>query len=309
LIKARRLSHAAGAAMDIDETLVEALALAGKHEQVAELGERLIKALQEREAGADRAARVHVRIARAMVAASNWAVATRHLESARELANDGGALSMPAIGALAAHVAIGRGQAEDARALACSALDDAERIGRWDIACEALEVIGRAARASNDVEQAEAAFDRARGLAEEHGLPVWRLRAIHELGTIDLFTPGAGPERLLEARRLAEDAGAMGSGAMIDIQLAAMHVAAADYDAVLMFASRAAETARRLELDATRAIALLFVAEAHGRKGPQRRAMEAALNEALLVSEGDPRLRAEVEATEWGDSRAFTSLI
>jgi hypothetical protein len=52
------------------------------------------------------------------------------------------------------------------------------------VACEALEVIGRVAR-QRDLEAAERAFARAADLAGAHGLRLWQLRALHELGTID----------------------------------------------------------------------------------------------------------------------------
>ncbi|MBV9356815.1 MAG: hypothetical protein JO023_14975, partial [Chloroflexi bacterium] len=307
--QARHLVESGELALDIDETLIELLALAGKHQHVEALGEQLVQALRRTGAAGDRLGRAHLRIARAMVAASNWTTASQHLDAARELAAGGGAPLSASIGAVAAHVAIGQGQIAEAHELACGALEAAEQAGLWDIACEAQEVIGRAARARNSLNEAEAAFDRARALAEEHDLAIWHLRAMHELGTIDIFTPGAGPERLREARRLAEEAGALGFAAIIDVQLAAMHVATGEFNTVLEIASRSAETARRLGLNATRAVALLFVAEAHGRNGPDRSAMEAALSEAILASEGDAQLRAEAEGCAWGDSRAFASLL
>jgi DNA-binding CsgD family transcriptional regulator len=307
--QARSLVESGDLALEIDEALLELLALAGKHQQVAGLGEELIQALRRTVAAGDRLGRAHLRIARAMAAASDWTSASQHVDAARELAASGGAPLSASIGAVAAHVAIGQGQIADAHDLARCALEAAEDAGLWGIACEALEVIGRAARARNSLDGAEAAFDRARVLAEEHDLAIWRLRAMHELGTIDIFTPGAGPERLREARRLAEEAGAVGLAAIIDVQLAAMHVASGEFKSVLEIASRSAETARRLGLNATRAVALLFVAEAYGRNGPDRSAMEAALSEAILVSRGDKQLRAEVERCAWGDARAFASLV
>ena len=45
-------------------------------------------------------------------------------------------------------------------------------------------MIGRVAR-QRDLEAAERAFARAADLAGAHGLKLWRLRALHELGTID----------------------------------------------------------------------------------------------------------------------------
>jgi hypothetical protein len=309
LHQARHLVKSGELAVDIDETLIDLLTLAGKHQDVLVLGEQLIQALRSTGAAGDRLGRAHLRIARAMVAASNWTTASQYLDAARQLTAGGGVRLSAAIDAMAAQVAIGQAQIADAHELALCALEAAEQAGLWDIACEAQEVIGRAARARNSLNEAEAAFERALALAEEHDLAIWHLRAMHELGTIDIFTPGAGPARLCEARRLAEEAGALGLAAIIDVQLAAMHVGTGEFDTVLQIASRSAETARRLGLNATLAAALLFVAEAHGRNGPNRSAMEAALSEAILAIEEDAQLRIEAEGIAWGDSRAFASLL
>lgn len=297
-------------AVDVDEKLMEVLALAGKHGEVVASGPGLLDALARLNASAERLIQVHLRIARACVAASGWKLAGEHLSVARQLAegeSNPGAL-LPPVDALAAHVALGQGQAESAAGLARAALAGAERASLWEVACEALEVTGRCAR-QRDLRDAEAAFDHARRIAEANGLGVWRLRAIHELGTIDIFTPGAGPERLLQARDLAERAGALGLAAIIDVQLAAMRIGLGDLDAVLALASRSAEMAQRLGLSLTRATALLFAAEAHGRMGPDRTAMEAALELSFHAARGDAVVEREIQAMAWGDCRAIASLI
>src|SRR5262249_58574360 len=88
-----------------------------------------------------------------------------------------------------------------------------------DVRCHALELIGRSHRL-RDLSAARAAFECALVTAETVGLPLWRLRALHELGTIDLLDH-AGVERLSEARRVAEQMGALSTVAILDLQLAA----------------------------------------------------------------------------------------
>ena len=66
-------------------------------------------------------------------------------------------------------------------------------------------MIGRIRR-MRDLGAARAAFEQALGIAEAEDLPVWRLRALHELGTIDLFDGGA-TDRLSQARRTAAELG------------------------------------------------------------------------------------------------------
>jgi tetratricopeptide (TPR) repeat protein len=142
-------------------------------------------------------------MARALLAASNWDAAAFHLEAAREPGLACRPPLTPSVDALAAHVATGRGQFDEAKTLA----ERAEQADLWEVACDALEVLGRLAR-ERDLQEAEKAFDRARQLAEQHDLAIWRMRAMHELGTIDIFTAGAGPGRLQQAQELAEQAGA-----------------------------------------------------------------------------------------------------
>src|SRR5579859_78602 len=309
LLHARAFCQAGSVlAADVEEKLMEALALAGKHEQVVAAGPGLLDALARLDASATRLVQAHLRIARACVAASNWRPAAEQLSVARQLAEACPAALLPPVNALAAHVALGQGKAESGAGLAEAALAGAERAKLWEVACEALEVIGRTAR-PRDLREAEAAFDHARRIAEEHGLAIWRLRAMHELGTIDIFTPGAGPERLLQARDLAEQAGALGLAAIVDVQLAAMQIALGDLDAVLALASRSADMAQRLRLNATRATALLFAAEARGRMGPDRPAMEAALEQAFQAAKGDAVVESEIQAMAWGDCRAMASLV
>src|SRR5439155_25233764 len=88
-----------------------------------------------------------------------------------------------------------------------------------EIPCRALELLGRVRRA-RDLDGARDAFEQALATADAAGLAVWRLRALHELGTIDMFDH-AGADRLSEARRIASELGAASTGAVIDLQLTA----------------------------------------------------------------------------------------
>jgi DNA-binding CsgD family transcriptional regulator len=300
-------------AIEIDETLLDVLSLAGKHERVATVGENLLGALTARAGSSARVGRAHLRIARAAVAASNWPDATRHLDAARALVRagqgeDSEAELVPRVDALAAQVAVGQARLAEAAELARSAQAAAQRAGLWEVACEALEVLGRCAR-TWDLDQAELAFEQARRIAERHDLMVWRVRALHELATIDLFRPTADPERLFErlsqARELAEVSGALATAAMIDVQLAAAYYGQGhDLGAILEVASRSADISRRLGLDLTRAAALRFKALVYAQLG-NRQAMEAALAECLEAAGPNP----EFEGQAWGDARANASLV
>src|SRR5581483_11426796 len=182
-----------------------------------------------------------------------------------------------------------------------AALDAAEQSHLPAVACEALEVLGRSARRF-DLDEAEAAFDRAFQIADEHDLSIQRISALHELGTIDMFRE-VKPGRLLKAWDLAERCGALARAAGIEIELAAVHNMRAEVDESLRWSLRAAQDAGRLGLTTSRALALGFVAGSHALRA-DRTAMEAAIAEAERLSGGHPAIISSF----WGDQRAVASL-
>ena len=123
------------------------------------------------------------------------------------------------VDACVAQVAVGRGELGRAGELARAALAAAEGGGLAEVACEALEVIGRVARQS-DLDAAERAFTRAATVASAHGLRLWHARALHELGTIDQLRTES-TARLEQARELAVAEGALALTATLDLQIAA----------------------------------------------------------------------------------------
>jgi DNA-binding CsgD family transcriptional regulator len=126
--------------------------------------------------------------------------------------------------------------------------------GEADVRCHALELIGRSQRL-RDLSAARSAFERALVTAETAGLPLWRLRALHELGTIDMFDH-AGVERLAEARQAAEQMGALSTVAILDLQLAAAYTCRWALDTCDGHAQAAEKLAERLGLHQVRAKAL-----------------------------------------------------
>jgi hypothetical protein len=108
----------------------------------------------------------------------------------------GGCCLSARIDVVSAQAALGERRFDEAVALAQTALESAERLDFAEVACEALEVIGRRAR-QQDLEMTEAPFAQTFEIADAHNLPVWRLRALHELGTIDMLRFG-GVDRFFE---------------------------------------------------------------------------------------------------------------
>jgi DNA-binding CsgD family transcriptional regulator/tetratricopeptide (TPR) repeat protein len=269
----------------LDESLVEVLTLAGRPDEAFVAGARVLAGLHE---DVTRAARTHLRLARAAVTAGRWRQADAHLEAAAQIGAD------PAVDALRAQVAIGEGRVADAVALAHRAVGIAEQAGEYEAACEALEVLGRAARL-RDLAEAEAAFERAYRIADAHDLVVWRIRALHELGTIDLHDCRGG-DRLVAARQEALAAGALATAAVVDLQLSGVHWSRCEYDTQLAVMTRCVEVAQRLRLPIL-PMALLYLAGAHGEF--DRQEMEAGIAAAHAAAPDDP----EVKAAEWGHIR------
>ena len=227
-----------------ERELLGVLAAAGDAERALALGERL-------RAGDD-----GVRLLLAEVAAGTdrWDDVAAYLAG---LPDEG-----PQVGVLAARLAHARGEPARARRMAEVALAAAREQGRWAVACQALEVVGRAARL-DDAGAARDAFTAAEALAAEHDLPLAQVSALHELGTVDLLVDGS-TGRLERARGLAADAGMLGLAAILDLQVSAglLHH---DPARGLTAAQRSADVARRLRADRVWATAVAVQAISKGR--------------------------------------------
>jgi DNA-binding CsgD family transcriptional regulator len=274
------------AVVEIEESLSEVLSLAGKRDRAFEVSASLLSRLDDQPAAVEQRAEAHLRLARVAIAATDWPAAREQLAHARA---DAAALADQRLtartDALSAHAAMGDHQPDEAAALACAAIATADRVGLPDVVCEALEIVGRCAR-PRDLDEAERAFARAYMIAGENGLAVWRVRALHELGTIDLLS-GADVGRLQEARDLALSIGALATTAVIDVQLAAGLTTRADAAATLEVAKRAAGLARRYGLELTFAVARAFEGHAHAYSG-RRSEMEQCFADAQAQAHGDP---------------------
>ena len=198
--------------------LIETLALAGRVDEAAAAGTGLIGRLGDDPATRDTRIEAHLRLAQAAVSASRWPMARQHLQAAVRLT---AAQTDPSLAAraavLSAEVALAGADLDGARRTAEQVL--AMDGSGPEVRCHALEIVGRSRRL-HDLRAAAAAFEAALATAEQAGLPVWRLRALHELGTVDMFER-VDVDRLLEARRLGEQMGALSTVAVLDLQLMA----------------------------------------------------------------------------------------
>jgi tetratricopeptide (TPR) repeat protein len=186
--------------------------------------------------------------------------------------------------------------------LAARAAATAKAAGRPDLTCEALEVLGLAARL-RDLDVAHDALARALDVAATANLRVHRLRILNELGTVEMLRDARG-DRLEQARREAARSGAVGLAAGIGANIAALMAMTARFDATLAVAAEVEQTAVRLGLIPPQAAALLMQGFALAHQG-RSRDMERYLAAAEAAAPDDPDLRAGA----WGIGRAISALL
>jgi DNA-binding CsgD family transcriptional regulator len=278
LATAERLLRTAAKNGVDDPALVDLVAMAGKVDEAFELGERMLHA------GTVDADEVHRSLARAALAAARWDAAEPHVEATGDPV-------------LLAQLAFGQGEPDAALLHARSAVADPDP----RVVCEAHEVIGRCLRLT-DLDAAQDAFRAELEVADANDLVLWRIRALHELGTIDLLR-SADPDYLQRARDAAVDAGMLVTVATLDLQLAACH-GMTDFDRMTEAATRAATAAQRFGLQTLAAMATMFRAMGAVMRGDQREVDElVALGLSLAPDDVD------VQAAMRGSVPAYTALL
>jgi DNA-binding CsgD family transcriptional regulator len=258
----RRAAELAPDDADVGVALVNVLAWAGRAAEAQEAGDALLTRLDVSD---PRRSSLALVLARACLVADRAEQARSYLERAAE---------GPPTDALAAHVEFALGDPDGAEGLARRAAEADDPAVR----CEALELLGRVARLQDRPQDAEAAFGLALRTADAASLPAWRVRARHELGTLDLLGP-ARADRLLAARRDAEATGMLGTAAVLDVQITAVHALQMDHAATLRTAESGIALAERLRLPVLAGLGRIFVATAQGHTGDYSR-MHASLDEA-----------------------------
>ena len=286
---------------EAETRLVEALALAGRVDEAMAVGTGLIQQLAPDPATGRARAQLHLRLAHAAVAATRWPDAAGHLASASGLLDSD---PQPALSAqvrvLSAEVALADDDLGRARELAEGVLVITGAAP--ETRCHALELIGRSERL-RDLASAQRAFERALAVADEAGLPFWRLRALHELGTIELFDH-CGTRRLAQARQMAGELGALSTAAVLDLQLTAAGDSRFDLQAANRHATDCLEISERLGIPQVRAKALCFLAENAGMRR-EREEAEHFIALALAAADGD----RSIEAFCWGTSRGMQAVL
>lgn len=269
---------AEGSDLDLDarEAEVEVRALAGEVPAALEVGSRLSEELARRGAG-DRVAGLRLRLARALLAGGLW-------DDAEQMLDRAGDTDRALAEVLRARLALGRDRAEVAVERARSAL---QAVGddRPEVACEAWEILGRAARGQDAVE-ADSAFEEGYRLADRHGLVLWRCRLLAALGAVDLVSRRPTDDRLVAARSASLAAGAIATAARADLDLNLLRIRYLDLDEAMAAIDDAIEVMERLRLPDL-AAAYLIRACTHGLAG-RFEAMESDIATAMARDISQP---------------------
>ncbi len=285
------------------EALTHVLALRGDHDRVSTLGTRLDDALVV--ADADPSRRIAARLARvrAAIATGRWDDGNAEVKAARMLAGDDAPPELTApIDAVAARLVLFSprpDRLDTATELAERAVAAAESVPLPAVACEALETLARCRR-YHDLTDGEEILEQALGLATAHGLTHARIRTLVELGIIEKLRHGRAG-KLLEARRAAENAGAIMSVVWIELHLVTVYIHIGAYADATTSVDRASALARQLQI---RELELLSIGARAGIASAQGRCEEM---EAALAEMGDSVLGYGAEV--WDRARATCSLL
>lgn len=254
-------------AADLGEVLVGLYADAGRIDDAYALGARL-----DVGASVGRRTAVHLRLARVAATAGHWRQGFHELAEVQRLV---GPAPDPATGAridaIEAELTFGDPGAADRRPaadrLARRALRAAEATGQPDVACSALETLGRGARL-RDLAEAGALYERGLAVAEAHHLVAWRMLLLYHVGADDGIV-AAEPGRLVEALTVAREAGAVATALDIELEVSVVRLCRGEFEEAAAATRRCEETAARLRLTHTRLVALgerILVAAHRGRR-------------------------------------------
>src|SRR6266540_3522223 len=286
--------------VEVDEVLVEVLSLAGKSDRAVQVGERLVASLAQSDALAGRAGKARLSLGRALGEAGAWDRALDELGEAARLArtaDDEGLLAR--VWSFRAQVEVWRGGYEAGIDLASRALAIAERLTLAEVACECLDVLGRRASV-RDHERGVEVFRRELEIAERADLRLWKVRALLELGTVEMTSSGDIAD-LVRAEELAEREGAVSALALTLQNQCWPHLLARRWDDLAAANGQCVELCRRFGLGLL-PHALIVTGLIHAVRD-ELQEMEAALREAEDATD-DPN----IHGAAWG-SRGTLALL
>ena len=292
-------------AMEVDEVVLEAYALAGDHKRLAPLADDLLTRLAA--AGASQRRQALVRLKAASTRPEDDpAAAAAHLAAAAAIAAELHDAELSGrIDSVAARNALAASKLDEAEQLARQALETAEGDGLvgWaaEVALQALEVIGRRER-SRSLPAARHAFERALEIADRQEMGIWRIRFRHELSTLDMLADGSA-DHLDSVRELTREAGSLCVGTVINLQLANIASLGPDLDGALALAVNCQRSAAQITAPRIEAMAICLQASVAAVQTDRERAEHAAQCAEDLLP-GD----TEILSITRGQTRVLTSL-
>jgi DNA-binding SARP family transcriptional activator/DNA-binding CsgD family transcriptional regulator/tetratricopeptide (TPR) repeat protein len=240
-------------AADLIEALVDAYADAGRISDAYALGARL-----DRFAPPDRRAGAYLRLARVAVAEGDWAQGLDAVAALRGLLGSRPDPAMTArADAIEAELILGLpapDRVAKAWPLAERALGGAETTEQPEVACSALETLGRCARLRGEA-RANTLYQAGLAIAEAHNLVTWKVTLLYHIGAVEGLH-AASTDRLDEAFAVASRSGAVVTAIDIALEASRVRVCRGEYEAAAEVTRRCEETAVRLRLTHARRVAL-----------------------------------------------------
>ncbi len=283
-------------ALAASEVLLSAVSLAGDMAAVDEVGLELVKRLDSLGASAARRAAVRLRLARAAHAALDLVRAERLCEEALALDPVDRRLRLE-LDLELAEIAFGERQHGAAVAGAEAVLANADADGFDDLACDALDLLGRHRMfVALELAEAEPYLLGALQRAEAAGLPLTRLRVLHQLASHDVLR-GAGRARIEQGRVLAEELGALALTAEFDHTLATYHAIAHELDLASDCAKQALTKARRYRLAELTTLVIGLRATIEAMRGHREEAERQVAGAIAAADALGPLMRAALSGT------------
>jgi DNA-binding CsgD family transcriptional regulator len=156
------------------------------------------------------------------------------------------------------------------------------------VVCEALTILGEASFRQGRITEAVEVLERARREATAAGKVPWIIKALLELGAIEIWTEPTG--RLFHARDRAAEAGAVSAQAQAELLIGWTHMLRFELDPAQEALERSLDLSRRFQL---RLLPRTLIATAylHAHRG-----QSVPLEEALAQAETTGRTAATVTA-------------
>jgi DNA-binding SARP family transcriptional activator len=252
LLERALAGHPGPPPVDLGLALVDAYAVAGRIADAYAAGNALHAPV------AAGRGQIQLHLARVASLAGDWERGLAAVAAAIELFGESlDPATAAQLDAVAARLAFGR-PAGDRRAaaerLAHRALRGAHATGQPDVACRALEVLGRSARLRS-LTEAEAFYAQGLAVAEANNLVARKVSLLYQIAAHDGIRTG-DTRPLAHALAVANDAGAVVTALDVELELAVVQICRGDGVAAAAAARRCEQTAERLRMTHTRLIAL-----------------------------------------------------